>query len=261
MGVLLMVASVFVLYNLSQKYQSALIFNQGLNLINAEELKLDEGIMKMNEAAMLDKKDTYFRNLSQAFLLKINQVLNDEELTEEDKKQVFQLLVSNTENSANNAVLLNPKNSQNWLQLGRVYENFMALGVEGAESLVISNYQKVEQLSPQNPEIPFMLARIYKTQAERIQVQIALLEQVEERDEGAVEKLKEENDKILETALQKLEKSAQLKIDFTPTYYLTAQICELKGEKDLALENYKIVLLLEPENEEVIEKIKELTEQ
>jgi len=261
MGVILIVGSVFALYSLSQKYQSALAFDQGLELINAEETKLDEGIIKLNKAVNLDKKDTYFRNLSQAFLLKVNQVLNNQELPEEDKKELFQLLVSNIENFANNAVLLNPKNSQNWLQLSRVYENFMALGVEGAESLVISSYQKVEQLSPQNPEIPFMIARIYKTQIERIQTEIINLELDKEKNKETIKNLKESKDQIFEITLQKLEKSAQLKIDFSLAYYLTAQIYELKGEEELALENYKIVLLLEPENNEIKEKIKELEEE
>jgi len=259
-GVILIVGSVFVLYNLSQKYQAALVFSQGLNLINAEEPKLDEGIMKLNEAAVLDKKDTYLRNLSQAFLFKINEVLNNQELSEEDNQKIFQLLVSNTENSANNALQIDPKNSQNWLQMGRIYENFMTLGIEGAGDLAISNYQKAEELSPQNPETPFILGRVYKSQAERIQVQIVLLEQAKEKDEEAIKKLEENRDKIFEMAIEKLKKSAQLKIDFSPAYYLAAQIYETQGNKELALQNYQIVLLLEPENEEIKNKIKELTE-
>ena len=255
-GVLLIVGSVFVLYDLSQKYQAALAFSQGLELINTEKPRLDEGIIKLNRAVGLDKKDSYSRNLSQAFLLKINQALNNQELSEEDKKQVFQSLVSNTESFANNAVLLNPKNSQNWLQLGRVYENFMALGVEGAGELAFSSFQKTEELAPQNPEIPFMLARLYKLEAEKIQSQIASLEE----DEETINMLKENRDKIFDMALEKLERSAQLKIDFSLAYYLAAQIYELKGEQELALENYKIILLLEPDNQEIKNKIEELTE-
>jgi len=256
LGVFLIVGSVFVLYNLSQKYQAALAFSQGLELINAEEPNLDEGMIKLNRAVTLDKKDSYSRNLSQAFLLKINEVLNNEELSEEDKKQVFQSLISNTESFANNAVLLNPKNSQNWLQVASVYENFMFLGIEGAGDMVLSSYQKTEELAPQNPEIPFILGRVYKFQAEKVQAQITPLEE----DKETINILEENRDKIFDMAIEKLEKSAQLKIDFTPAYYLMAQVYELKGEKELALENYKIVLLLEPENEEVKDKVEQLQE-
>jgi tetratricopeptide (TPR) repeat protein len=258
-GVLLIVASIFILYNISQKYQAALIFNDGLDLINIEETKLDEGIIKLNKAAVLDKKDTYLRNLSQAFLIKINQVLNDEELSEEEKKEVFQLLVSNAETSANNAVLLNPKNSQNWLQLGRIYENFMSLGVEGVEELVVSSYQKTEEITPQNPEIPFILGRVYKFQAEKNQSLIISLKEKGENEE-AIRQLEENRDKIFDMAIEKLKKSTQLKIDFTPAYYLAAQIYELRGEKELAITNYGIVLLLDPEDKEVKDKIEQLQE-
>jgi len=255
-GVFLIVGSIFVLYNLSQKYQAALAFSQGLELINAEEPNLDEGIIKLNRAVTLDKKDGYSRNLSQAFLLKINEVLNDQELSEEDKSQILQSLISNTESFANNAILLNPKDSQNWLQVATVYENFMSLGLEGAGDMVLSSYQKTEELAPQSPEIPFILGRVYKFQAEKIQAQITSSEE----DEETINILKENRDKIFDMAIEKLEKSAQLKIDFSPAYYLAAQIYELKEEKEIALENYQIVLLLEPENQEIKDKIDQLQE-
>ena len=132
----------------------------------------------------------------------------------------------------------------------------MALGVGGAGDLAFSSFQKTEELAPQNPEIPFILARLYKSEAEKIQSQIASSEE----DEETIKILEENRDKIFDMAIEKLERSAQLKIDFSPAYYLAAQIYELKGEKEMALENYQIVLLLEPDNQEIKNKIEELTE-
>lgn len=195
----LIVGSVLGLYNISQKYAGAVIYAKGLSLINAEEPKLDEGIININKATTLDAKDVYFRNLSQAFLLKINEIINNQELSQEQRQTQLQRHVSNAEISANNAVLVNPRNSQNWFQLGNVYENLATLNIEGADQLAISSYQKTAELDPQNPLIPFNLGRVYFAT-------------------GQLDKAKGE-----------LQKSIELKNDFQPALNLLQQI-EAAGE-------------------------------
>ena len=258
LGVFLIAGSIFGLYTVSQKYAAAVIYDQGLNLINATEPKLDEGIIAINKAATLDPKDFYFSNLSQAFLFKINKVLNNQELSQEQKQAELQKQVSNAEMSATAAVQINPKNSQNWLQLGNVYENLALVNVTGAGELTLLNYQKAAELDPKNPQIPLNIGRVYKSTAEMIQIQIALLEQAEKKDEEAINKLKESYDKNLELALAEFKKSAELKSNFSAAYYLTAQVYEAQGKTAEALQNYQIVLQLEPENEVIQKKVEEL---
>ena len=258
-GILLIVGSVVALFTISQKYRAALAFSEGLSLVNAPEPKLDEAIINLSKAVTLDKKDSYFRNLSQLFLLKINEVLNSKDLSQEEKQKLLQQVVSNAEISAQTATRINPANSQNWFQQANVYENFMIVNVEGAGELAVLAFQKAGELAPQNPQIPFNLGRVYKTTAERIQVQIALLGQEKERNEDTIKQLEEDRDKIFESALQELKKSIRLKNNFTPAYYLMAQIYETQGNKELALQNYQIVLLLEPGNEEIQKKVEELS--
>jgi len=193
-AVLLMVGSVIGLYTISQKYAGAVIYAQGLNLIRAEEPKLDEGIIKINKATTLDRKDIYFRNLSQAFLLKINEVLANQELSPEERQAELQRNISNAEISANNAVLINPKDSLNWLQLGLIYENFITFNIKGVEELAITNYQKAQELDPQNPQIPFNIGRVYFATGQ------------------------------LDKAKEALQKSIKLKGDFQPALNLIQQI-------------------------------------
>jgi len=257
-GILLIAGVVVTLFTISQKYRGALAFAEGLSLINLPEPKLDEAIINLSKAVTLDKKDVYFRNLSQLFLFKINEVLAGEELSGEEKQKLLQQLVSEAQISAVSAVQINPANSQNWVQQGNVYENFMLVNIEGTGDLAVLAYKKAGELAPQNPQIPFNLGRIYKIIAERIQVQIALLSQAQEKDDEAIKKFEENRDKIFESALGEFKKSIQLKNDFTPAYYLMAQIYETQGNKELALQNYQIVLFLEPGNEEIQKKIEEL---
>lgn len=193
--IVFIVGSILGIYNISKKYVADRIYNQGINLINAKEQKLDQGIIKINKATMLDPKDFYFRNLSQAFLLKINEIINSQvsSTSQEQKQAAFQSQVSNAEVSASNAVKINPKNSQNWLQLGIIYENFALINVQGASDLAIANYQKASGLDPQNPLIPFSIARTYFTDGKK------------------------------EEAKKELEKALQLKSDFQPAIDLLAQ--------------------------------------
>ena len=50
----------------------------------------------------------------------------------------------------------------------------------------------------------------------------------------------------------------QLKPDFTPAYYLLAQVYESQGEKDAALQGYQMILKLNPGDKDIIERIESL---
>lgn len=240
-AIILIVVLVAGFYIYIQKYDGALKFAKGLDLLNAEQPDLDKGIVNIGRACNLAKtNDNYFRNLSQALLFKITETLNNQNLSQEKRQAELQGYVSNIELSVQKTIQINPKNSLNWMQAGNIYENLIFL-VGGADQLAVFNYKEAEKLDPQNPQIPFNIGRAYKTIAQRIQ------------DEDG-------RKQALELAIDNLQKSIKLKYNFTPTYYLLGQVYEMKEDKELAIKSYQIVLQLEPGNEEVINKIKELTE-
>ncbi len=187
---LLIVGSVAGIYFVCQQYAGALYYVRGVSADN-----LDEGITNINRAINADKnKDIYFRTLSQVFLLKTNEILDDKNLSEDQKKDLFQQTVSAAEASATNAVGINQKDSLNWQQLASVYENLVPFNVKGADNLAISNYQKAQTLDPQNPQFPYFLGRTYFAMNQ------------------------------LDEAKKQLEKSIELKADFSPATELLKQI-------------------------------------
>ena len=256
LGVFLIAASVIGVYKISQKYVGALSFAKGLSLVNAQEPNIDEGIISLNKAVNLAQNDNYFRNLSQVFIFKINELLNNEEISQEEMSELFQQAVTNIEYSATTASQINPSNSQNWLQSGRIYENFITLGVTNAEEMAILNYKKAIELAPKNVELSFSLGRTYKTIAEKVQYQIDNPQG--QMSQEQTEALKDGLNEIVKLSIDEFKKTIQLKSDFTPAYYLLAQVYEFQGEIDSALQGYQIVLKLEPRNKEVIEKIESL---
>ena len=213
-SVLLIASSVIGLYKIGQKYTGSLAFAKGLSLVNAQEPNLNQGIINLNKAINLDKNDSYYRNLSQIFIFTINELLNNQEISQEEKNKMFQQIVTNIEYSAVTASQINPSNSQNWLQLARVYENFIILGVENAEEMAILNYQKAIELAPMNPELSLSLGRVYKAIGEKIQYQINQGQQNKEQ----IDALQKSLDEINQLAIDEFRKTIQLKPDFTPAY-------------------------------------------
>jgi len=243
-GVGLVAGSIICLFKVSQRYKAALIYSEGIGLINSQERKLDEGIEKISQAANLDPKDIYFRNLAEALLMKIGEVAQNQGLSNEEKSKTLQSIVVSTESAAAAAVKANPSNSQNWLEIAAVYENLFSLGVEKADEMAISNYQKAKKLDPLNPQIDFSIARTYKALAEKAK-----------GDEAK----KEDYTKNLNLALDYCDKAIELKINYSVAYYLEGLVYEMDGQKDKALDDYRVVLELEPGNEEITKKIEELT--
>lgn len=247
------------IYKMGGKYAGALNFATALKLINGPASDLDKGIEELVKAANRDKKDVYFRNLSQAVLLKIKAIFEDKTILPPAKPQIVQGLASDVEKFATQAVKLNPANSANWLQLGQVYENLAAVGVGGADDLVVATYKKTKVLAPQNPQIPLNLGRFYNSAAQRLGAQIAALQKEPTKNAESIAKLQEKQKQFLASGLEEAKQAIQLKNNFALAYFLSAQIYELQGEKSLALENYQVVLKLEPGNEWVKSKVGELS--
>lgn len=208
LGVVFIAGSLMTIYSVSKKYVAALDYAQGIQIINVlgqeeedvRSIKLSEAIVKINKAAQLDPKDVYFRNLSQAFLIQINQILIDESIEQEQKQVLFQQAVSNIEFSATAGVQANPQNSQNLVHIGSMYENLGILNVEGANDLAILNLEQAKQLDPQSPFIPFNIARVYLAKQE------------------------------LDRAEEEVEKSLELKSDFGLALSLMGEIEKQKEE-------------------------------
>jgi len=259
-AVLIMACSGIGLYKVSQRYTAAIYFNNGLSLFGTEDPDLDKGAEAVLRAADMDSKDDYFRNLSQAFILKINHLANNQDLSDEDSQKLIQNIVTAAENSVSQAVQLNPKNSQNWIQQGRIYQNFIVLGMEGAEAIAISSYQKAFELAPTTPEIPLNIGQVYYGLIEANAVQIAVLEQTDPKDEEQIQQFEDIQSQLLEAGIGQINKAIELKGNFVPAYYLLGQIYEVTGDNELALEAYNIVLQFLPDNEEVQQKIEKLSE-
>jgi len=257
-AIILMVVLVAGFYIYVQKYDAALNFAEGLSVLSREEPDLDKAIADIDKAGNLAKNnDKYFRNLSQLFLLKINQVLNNQNLSQEEKQEELEINISHCQKAIQRAIGVDSKNILNRIQSGNIYENLILL-INSAERLAIDGYRNAEKLDPQNPQIPFNLGRTYKTISQKIQRD--MISYILAKDEEKIAELRNLYIQDLTLATENLQRAISLKYNFVPAYYLLGEVYELRGDKDVAIKVYQSALIFDPQSEELREKIEDLSQ-
>lgn len=251
-GIALIAASAIGLYYSGKKYTAAVYYSQGLKSAGKEDFDINTTINLFNKAADLDSaSDLYLRELSEAYLIKLGQIQSNQSLSQEQKQQDTQSAFSQLAAVVARMLELNPANSQNYEQAGKVYANLIALDFN-AYQLAMDNYNKAKELNPNNPSILLNLASLNFELLKSVHNQLSQKD-LKEADKSQLQDIYEQN---LETTLANADLAIKLKNNYSPAYYFKAAVYEFSGQNDLALANYQIVLQLEPNNQAVIDKIK-----
>ena len=108
---------------------------------------LDKTITLMSEALNWNgQDDRYYRVSSQAALALLSRELNKKD-ADADKQAKIQNYLASAINLAKRATELAPRESDNWSNLGDVYQNLMGL-VDGVDKLAEDSYLKAAELRP-----------------------------------------------------------------------------------------------------------------
>lgn len=157
--VVLMIVSIATSYMYVSKFTALVYFAKSQNATQKVE-SLIESENNLSKAISFDKNDLYYRALSQVYLSHIITILSDKSVTPEFIKSQAQDIVSLAEKTASLAINNNPKFYKNWVNLGDIYNTYLALGIEGAYSNALSSYNKALELSPNNPNIIFSIGTL-----------------------------------------------------------------------------------------------------
>jgi len=208
-----------------QKYAAEVQYLKGVRASQAGDL--DGAISKILSAANLNPAvDVYWRDLSQLYLTRVNQIAADQGLLQGDQQQQTQAAVSNAVAAARAATQVAPANVANWNVQGFVYRSL--IGIQGAEALAQEAYLKAAELEPTSPFPWTELARSKVVQAQALAL-------------GEAEATRA---KVLEEALENLKKALELKDDYAPAHFLTAVVYDQQGRSDEAvakLEETKLI--------------------
>ncbi|MBU4353682.1 tetratricopeptide repeat protein [Patescibacteria group bacterium] len=213
--VLLIVGSISSLYMFLQKGLAAYYYGQGVRVFNSEG-NIEKTESEFIKAARLDAQDEYFRALSELNLIKIQQIINNKNLTTEQAQEQFRNALASAIQNAQEATKLNPADPLNWMRLGIVYESVMPLKITGADGMAISSYAEAAKNSPLDPTPLLASARV-----------------------GI------QNSKLKE-AREYIGLALDLKKDFAPALYLLSQIEATEGNLKEAIVKTEQTALLAP---------------
>ena len=170
-------------------------------------------------------QDYYWRDLAQLYLVKLNILLPEEDLSSEEIRN----LVNGMLDSSERATEISPKNVANWNVRASIYQNLTSL-VGGTEDWSLRSFQKAADLDPQNPYIFTEMGKIYLTKAD-ISTRL-------ENKEQAIWNLAQ--------AEEKFQKAIELKSDYAPAHFQIAMIYTREGRIEEAIEKLEMTKSVAP---------------
>ena len=189
---------------------------------------------------MNPQSDSIIRNLSQAYLLKIQQIIADEKLSAAERGNQVQGLTTTVIRIGNAATDLSPKNIQNWVQLGTIYESIMPYVTNSGDE-AIKAYNKAAELDPTSPVHATSVGRVYITMAG-----IAQLGLSSAKDDAAKQEIKKQVEDNLNKAIVSLDKALSLKSDYAPGIYQKSLALDAQGKTKEAVAALEPVMQANP---------------
>jgi len=120
----------------------------------------------LQKADKLAERDVYHRALSNVALFELSELVK-QNLSQEELAQKAKTAMDSARTEAERAIMLDPMNFENYIQLGGVYDTFGTLGIQGALPLARENYLNALKLNPKSPRIFFILARLESSAGDR----------------------------------------------------------------------------------------------
>lgn len=201
------------------------------SLIFIQKGDLDKSIESLLSAVNLNSgNDTYWRELSQNYLIKLNQEIQKENVPREEMAKSIQNLVTNAVNAAKQASDMEPANGENWGNQGSVYRNLIGF-LPNSNDLGVESYKKAIELEPNNPLFYTELGRVYLAQA-------GILTQQTGKEA--------EREEVLKNAEENFEIAIRYKSDYVPAHFQLAILYQTRGELKKAISKLEEAKLISP---------------
>jgi len=196
---------------------------------------IDQAIDSLNSAVAMNKlNDVYYRNLSQAYLIKAAQVF-DQKKNDKDGMSAVTPIIAASVDTAKLASNLAPMNVDNWENLAVIYQSIASFS-QGADEFSIKNFEEALNREPNNPVYSSEIGKMHLSRADAY---ATLLQAKEEKDRKQAQQ--NMND-ALDKAAEWFNKSIQAKPDFAPSHYYLGLVYERQGRLPDAIAKLEQVL-------------------
>lgn len=208
--------SVAGVYGFSSRVFAESLFQQGVRALQSEG-DIAESERYVRSALAIRPVDAYYRLLSTLDMARLRKILEEGRPPEEVAEPVRELLVRAVGNAVR-ATEVNPKDYQNWLNSGTLYQNIIPLGyVEATESANVA-FDQALALRPKSAYLYFAKAQI-------------------ERSRGDTARAREY-----------VEKAISLRNNYTDAIFLLAQLQIEANEVESAMQSVEAITFFEPQN-------------
>ncbi len=218
--VVILGTTAFGTFLFSKKVYASIQFNQASKAINIDQ-DFNKGYNSLVKAATVYPNDLYFRNLTDLNLIQLQNVFNQKDVSQEQLQEQFQAIFSATIGSAQQAILLDQSNYQNWNSLAKVYGAVAPLQIEGAYDKAFQAYSQAIRLNPKSPLLVLNLANLEITKGD------------------------------LEKAKEYIGISIQMKQNYSNAYYLLSQLELNAGNKEQAIQIIEALASVSPNDPQV----------
>ncbi len=196
---------------------------------------IDTAIDSLNSAVAMNRwNDVYYRNLSQAYLIKAGQEFQALSQDPDGAAKINQIIAASID-TGKKASEINPMNVDNWENLAIIYQSIASF-TQGADQFAINNFQSALEREPNNPVYSNEIGKIHVMRADAMQT--LLQSDDEETKKAAEQQIKDELDKAAEW----FNKSIQAKPDFAPAHYFLGLVYERQGRIQDAITKLEQVL-------------------
>lgn len=217
---LLLLASVVAAYVVVERYLGDLAYAKATTQYAKGDLA--GSTTAVNRSILFAPSERAYQLAAAIGIGRMRQIVADTTLTPSDAQQQFQAALTGGIQAGTTATRLWPKNYQNWVMLGNVYETVVPLNIDGAYDNAKAAFVQAETLSPTNPTLPFILA----------QLEIA-------KGNGAA-------------AEEDLVKAITLKHDYTQAIFLLSQLQAQEGKAKEALQAAEAAAYFAPNDPTVL---------
>lgn len=203
---------------------------------------IDASIVSLKEAIALNPfNDGYYRNLSQAYLIKIDQMTQQNKQPSKDQVDQINSMIMAAVDSAKKAISANPTNVDNYSNLAATYRAIMSF-TSGADEFAINAYMDALAHEPNNPVFMDEIGKIYVLRSDAYRT--ALNSKDEKQKTDAQTGVTSELDK----AADWFNKAIAVKPDYTPSHFNLGLVYERQGKLDDAIRKLEDVLKQTPKD-------------
>ncbi|MFH1078166.1 MAG: tetratricopeptide repeat protein [Patescibacteria group bacterium] len=237
--ILLCVGSVSVLWLSGQRMVAEARFVGAVKLYQ-EGKPIQDAVVKLESTIKLNGYvDTYYRNISQAYLILASQEMQGQ--ADEARTKRVNDAVSAAVSTAQKATTVSPTNVNNWANLALVLQSIASFS-RGADEKAIEIYQEAMKREPNNPTYQNEIGKLHLLRSDAYRT---LLESTDE----AAKKDAEMNVKLeLEKAAEALNQSIAMKPDYAPAHYNLGLVYERQDRVLDAITKLEQVLSVEQQN-------------